>query len=125
MGRRDVLIILVVALVASVGAFFVSFEGSPAMAQGKPDAGGIIAIPLSLGQGYEILVIIDTNRSTMATYSVDAKQQVTFNAAREYKYDLQVPEYNTAPRIREVKEKVEVYLKTVQALEEKKKDVPK
>ena len=65
MRTRDTMLILAVVLAAVVGAFMVNFQGTPAMAQGKADAGGLIAVPFHVTAGQEGLCLIDARNGVM------------------------------------------------------------
>ena len=113
MKVRDSMFVLAVVLAAVAGAFMVNFQGTPAMAQGKADAGGMIAVPFHVSPGQQALCLIDTRNGVMCVYDVDirGKYSIELVGARNYTYDVQIPELSTHPKPSEVKREVEKILK--------------
>ncbi len=113
MRTGDTVFVAAVVLAAVAGAFMVNFQGTPAMAQGKADAGGMIAVPFHVSPGQQGLCLIDTRNGVMCVYevSIRGKYSIELKGARDYTYDVQVPELSTNPRPAEVRREVEKLLK--------------
>ncbi len=123
MRLRDTLLILGVSLVALMGAFFVNFQGTPAMAQGNSASGGVIAFPVQYSTQIEAVCLVDTQNKTICIYEVNVRgrsSNLTLKAARDYMFDVQVREYYTSPSPDEIKKEVEAYNRKRAALEDAK-----
>lgn len=101
--------VLAVVLAAVAGAFMVNFQGTPAMAQGKADAGGMIAVPFNYTAGQQGLCLIDTRNGVMCVYEVNVrgKYAIELKGARNYTYDVQIPKLHTEPDPDKVRSEVE------------------
>jgi hypothetical protein len=106
MKGKDTALILIVALAAGVGAFLMSFEGTPALAQGKPTAGSMIAIPVAVNSAQQAVCLIDVNRQIMVTYELDSRFMIKLKSAREFAWDIQIRELNTDPKPSQVEDQV-------------------
>lgn len=88
-------------------AWWAGGAGRGASAQGQPgvpgvEANGTIAFTSSLGGTSQRLYLIDTRSQSFAVYRVDAQGaqgggSVKLEAARQYRYDLKLTEYNNQP----------------------------
>jgi hypothetical protein len=89
---------LAVAWWAGAGGRDVSAQaGSPAA-----EANGTIAFTSSTGGSSQLLYLIDTRSQSFAIYRVDPQAArgagaVKLEAARQYRYDLKLSEYNNLP----------------------------
>ena len=108
MKVRDSMFVLAVVLAAVAGAFMVNFQGTPAMAQGKADAGGMIAVPFHVSPGQQGLCLIDTRNGVMCVYDVNVrgKYSIELVGARNYTYDVRIPKLNTGPDPNDVKAQI-------------------
>jgi hypothetical protein len=106
MKKKDSAVILVIALAAAIGAFLMSFEGTPAMAEGKPTAGSMIAIPVMVNSAQQALCLIDVSRGIMVTYELDSRFRIKLKSARDFSWDIQIRELNTDPRPSQVEDQV-------------------
>jgi hypothetical protein len=66
------------------------------------EAGGTIAFTSSTGGSSQLLYLIDTRSQSFAIYRVDPQSArgagaVKLEAARQYRYDLKLSEYNNLP----------------------------
>ena len=83
-------------------AFFAGGRGATVQAQaGVPgtEANGTIAFTTSAGGTTQLLYLIDTRSQSFAVYRVDPQGSrgtgsVKLEAARQYRYDLKLSEYN-------------------------------
>ena len=86
-------------------AWMASGRGVSAQAQaGVPgvEANGTIAFTSSTGGSSQLLYLIDTRSQSFAVYRVDSQGgrgagSVKLEAARQYRYDLKLAEYNNQP----------------------------
>ncbi len=108
MKTRDTALILVIALAAGIGAFLMSFEGTPAMADGKPTAGNLIAIPVSVNGTQEAVCLIDAGSGIMVAYELDSRFRIKLKSAREIIWDLKIRELNTDPDPDQVKSQIDL-----------------
>ena len=108
MKARDSMFVLAIVLAAVAGAFMVNFQGTPAMAQGKADAGGVIAFPFHVSAGQEAVCLIDTRNSVMCIYEVGirGKYAIELKGARSYTYDVQILKLHTEPDPEKVQSEV-------------------
>lgn len=105
--------LLLVALLSVLAAgLLVELGRSGAMAQlpqpegsaGVDSAGSVVAIPARLGRGEEGIVLIDTQRRSMALYQWESdKRRLRWLASRNFKFDLQIEDYNTEMKPAEVR----------------------
>lgn len=93
-------LIVGVALAWCAGGRGVSAQG----AAGVPGAesNGTIAFTTSAGGSSQLLYLIDTRNQSFAVYRVDTQAargagSVKLEAARQYRYDLKLSEYNNLP----------------------------
>lgn len=86
-------------------AFWAGGRGVSAQAQvGVPgvEANGTIAFTSTTGGSSQMLYLIDTRNQSFAVYRVDSQGgrgagSVKLEAARQYRYDLKLSEYNNQP----------------------------
>ena len=86
-------------------AWWAGGRGASAQAQaGVPgaEANGTIAFTSSTGGSSQLLYLIDTRSQSFAIYRVDTQAargagSVKLEAARQYRYDLKLSEYNNLP----------------------------
>jgi hypothetical protein len=86
-------------------AFWAGGRGASAQAQaGVPgvEANGTIAFTSSAGGSSQMLYLIDTRSQSFAVYRVDSQGgrgagSIKLEAARQYRYDLKLSEYNNQP----------------------------
>jgi hypothetical protein len=86
-------------------AYFAGGRGASAQAQaGAPglESNGTIAFTSSSGGSSQMLYLIDTRSQSFAVYRVDSQGargtgSVKLEAARQYRYDLKLSEYNNQP----------------------------
>ncbi len=99
MRVRDSMFVLAVVLAAVAGSFMVNFQGTPVMAQGKVDAGGMIAVPFYTSPAQQSLCLIDTRNGVMCIYELDirGKYAIELKGARNYTYDVQISKLHTDP----------------------------
>jgi len=56
---------------------------------------GIIAVPGAVVEGQQIVVLIDSERHSLASYQVDGKTaQITLRCVRNFHWDLQLDDYS-------------------------------
>jgi hypothetical protein len=108
MKARDTLVVLVIAVAAGVGAFLMSFEGTPAAADGNPTAGSLIAIPVAVNSAQEAVCLIDSSKGIMAVYEIDTRFRIKLKSAREVIWDLKIRELQTDPDPDQVKDQIEL-----------------
>ena len=108
MKTRDTLVVLVIALAAGIGAFMMSFEGTPAMADGKPTAGSLIMIPVSVNGTQEAVCLLDASAGIMVVYELDGRFRIKLKSAREIIWDMKIRELNTDPDPDQVKGQIEL-----------------
>jgi hypothetical protein len=76
---------------------------TPARAQassGSNEASGTIAFTSGSAGSVQMLYVIDTKNQAFAVYRVDpqnGKGSIKLEAARQYRYDLRLAEYNNQP----------------------------
>ena len=96
-GVPGVLVGLIAAWALGVGRA----PSARADAPGLPQANGTIAFTSSTpGSAQQWLYLIDTRAQSFAVYRVDpqsAKGTVKLEAARQYRWDMQMSEYNNLP----------------------------
>lgn len=62
--------------------------------RGLDSSGEIIAIPLPGADGQQIVVLVDPNQRSLASYQIDGKTaQVSLRCVRNYRWDLQLDDY--------------------------------
>ncbi len=109
MRAKDSMFVLAVVLAAVAGAFMVNFQGTPALGQGKTDAGGMIAVPFHVNTGQQGICLIDTRNGVMCVYDVGVggRYTIELKGARNYTYDVRIQKLSTKPDPAEVKKAVE------------------
>ena len=95
---------IAVGLVAGVALCWVaagrSLPEAKAQAAGSAEASGTVAFTSALGSSAQMLYVIDTKTQAFAVYRVDpqnGKGAVKLEAARHYRWDLKLAEYNNQP----------------------------
>lgn len=95
---------IAVGLVAGVALCWVaagrSLPEAKAQATGSAEASGTVAFTSALGSSAQMLYVIDTKTQAFAVYRVDpqnGKGAVKLEAARHYRWDLKLAEYNNQP----------------------------
>jgi len=86
-------------------AWWAGGRGASAQAQANvpgAEANGTIAFTSSSGGASQLLYLIDTRSQSFAIYRVDTQAargagSVKLEAARQYRYDLKLSEYNNLP----------------------------
>jgi hypothetical protein len=106
--------ILLVALPLAMGAggqgFAPQVDGQGAGANGNPlgnqAAGGWMGFSSMTREGHQLLTIVDTQRQTLAVYSVHFQSgQVSLRSVRRLTYDLSMEGYNlVAPMPQEMRQ---------------------
>jgi hypothetical protein len=109
--RKPLLLVALLSLLAA--GLLVELGRSGAMAQypepahaddGLDSPDSVMAIPAQLGRGEEGIVLIDTQRRTMALYRWESdKRRLRWLASRNFKFDLQIEDYNTEMKPAEVR----------------------
>ncbi len=113
MKWKDCWLIVAVVLGAAAGALLLDLQGTPAMAQGKGNAGGVIAIPFQVNGNQEALCLVDTANTVICVYELNTrgKTAIELKGARDYSWDVQVRRLNTEPPPDKVRLAVEKQLK--------------
>jgi hypothetical protein len=95
---------LALGLVAGVALCWVmsgrSLPEARAQAAGSAESSGTIAFTSGGGGSAQMLYLIDTKTQAFAVYRVDpqnGKGAVKLEAARQYRWDLKLAEYNNQP----------------------------
>lgn len=110
---RHTVLGMVVGAGLMMAAVSLGGEGGRAIAQRPttvPEASaGLIALPTPLGEGRQMLTVIDPRTQAVAVYQVDAvKGEIVLKGVRKIQWDLQIEEFNGAqPLPSEVRSLVE------------------
>ncbi len=109
-ARKPLLLVALLSVLAA--GLLVELGRSGAMAQlpqqeesvGLDSPGSVMAIPARLGRGEEGIVLIDTQRRSMALYHWESdKRRLRWLASRNFTFDLQIEDYNTEMKPAEVR----------------------
>jgi hypothetical protein len=71
--------------------------------------GGIYAMPAQLAQNQWGCYLLDIDHQTLTAYQYSpSNQQLTFVAARHYRYDMQLHDFSTKPSTKEIQKLIEM-----------------